>query len=122
MREDQRIRLEEINERLVDVLLDEADPDNWPGAGILPADMSKEDRGDRYWSKKNAAMTTVLIADNMKLLVNTKEALGRDPLEAPEMDDVIDRAEQKAAKRLKEIAEKTGHAAFADRTYGKTSH
>lgn len=122
MRDDQRQRLEEINELLVDVLLDEADPRVWPGYGMDQRDLSKDERGDRYWSKKNAAMTTVLIGSNLKLIENTKESLGRDPYKEPEMDGVIDRAEAAAAKRIDEIVNKAGYKEFTERARGKVPH
>lgn len=122
MREDQRQRLEAINELLLEELITEADPRQWPGAGKSADKWTKQERGDRYWCKKNAAMTGALIGGNLKLLANTKEALGRTPYTDDELDDVIARAEAKAAKRLDEIASRTGYQAFAERTYGKGTH
>ena len=39
MREDQKKRLEALSEKLIDVVLEEADPDFWPGAGQPLADV-----------------------------------------------------------------------------------
>ena len=57
MRPDQIERLKDLTERLADVFLLEADPAEWPGSGVAPADLSQQERGDRFWSKKNAMAT-----------------------------------------------------------------
>lgn len=57
MREDQYLKLQALHAKLVDVALVEADPENWSGAGHLPRELSQQDRGDRYWCKKNAVAT-----------------------------------------------------------------
>ncbi|ERK15909.1 hypothetical protein L581_0256 [Serratia fonticola AU-AP2C] len=36
MHNDYRTRLTVLSDKLTDVVLDEADPDNWPGAGKEP--------------------------------------------------------------------------------------
>lgn len=61
MRDDQIKRLKALSEGLADVVLEEANPDNWPGAGKSLADLSREERGDRHWSKKNAAASMTLL-------------------------------------------------------------
>jgi hypothetical protein len=57
MRPDQIQRLQDLSESLADRFIDEADPSGWPGGGMLPADMSQQERGDSYWCKKNAMAT-----------------------------------------------------------------
>lgn len=52
MRPDQLVRLAELSEKLADVVLEEADPAEWPGANMPLASLSQQERGDRYWSKK----------------------------------------------------------------------
>lgn len=61
MRQDQYERLQDLEEKLTDVLLAESDPDRWPGRGIEASAMDKSTRGDRYWCKKNAVATLSLI-------------------------------------------------------------
>lgn len=61
-------KLEELQERLADVFLDEADPRNWPGADVKQVDMKQQDRGDRVWIKKNAMGTVNLICRITTLL------------------------------------------------------
>lgn len=103
MRDDQKILLAEIEERLVDALLEEADPNMWNGAGQPLADMDQETRGNRYWCKKNAQATLALALNVNKLTANTKEALGRDPYKESELDDQIRMAEKQAAKLLEKV-------------------
>ena len=61
MRQDQYERLQALEEKLLDVFLVEADPDEWPGAGMKMAAMDAQTRGDRYWVKKNAAASGILV-------------------------------------------------------------
>jgi len=103
MRPDQRKRLAELSDRLIEVVLEEADPDFWPGAGQSLADVDQETRGNRYWCKKNAQATFVLVTSVEKLTANTKEMLGRDPYKNHELDAQIARAEKVAGEMLKKI-------------------
>lgn len=57
----QLARMAELQERIADVVLDEADPDNWPGQGKTLAALTAGERGDRYWCKKNAAASFALL-------------------------------------------------------------
>jgi hypothetical protein len=61
MRPDQLTRLQELSERLADAFILEADPTEWPGDGQSPADLTQEDRGNRYWCKKNAMATGAVL-------------------------------------------------------------
>src|SRR3546814_16937371 len=60
MREDQYTRLLDLEEKLTEQFLAEADPVNWSADGLTPKDMSKDQRGDRYWCKKKAVATIAL--------------------------------------------------------------
>lgn len=67
MRPDQIERLKSLSEGLADVVLDEANPENWPGTGKTMAELTREERGDRHWSKKNAAATMTLLVKVMSI-------------------------------------------------------
>ena len=41
MREDQYQRMKELSEKLADAFILEADPDDWPGAGLKPNQMTQ---------------------------------------------------------------------------------
>jgi hypothetical protein len=118
MRPDQAERLAQLEESLIDVYLDEADPANWPGVGTAGEHMTKEERGDRYWSKKNAAATVMLAMETRKLIANDKGALGRDPYSDGEMDRKIHDAEKRAADLVKKVQDGTSRAGFLKRAAG----
>lgn len=67
MDDEQASKIEALQSKLIDELLFEADPDNWPGTFSEtgerkhPFEMTQEERGDRFWSKKNANATLSLI-------------------------------------------------------------
>lgn len=118
MREDQYRRLLALQERLIDVAIEEADPDRWPGAGIEAASMDKSTRGDRYWCKKSAAATIMLEA-RIAARISSEQAAARaglppastdEPPPDDDLDDEIARFESAAAKQL---------AKFRVRTVGK---
>lgn len=68
MRKDQLKQLESLQEKLIDVLLVEADPDNWPAAEKLPMDLTRDERGDRYWCKKNASASLSVLNKVMGII------------------------------------------------------
>ena len=91
MREDQYLELKQLGEQLIDVALDELNPNNWSGAGRKLSELSRDDRGDRYWSKKNAGQTLTIII-KMQSLTGMIERAGfsdvaRDPVVDNEIDD-----------------------------------
>ena len=110
MTPEQSARLLALNDRIAEVLLEEMDPDNWSGAGIALVNMDKEQRGNRYFDKKNAAMTAVLYIDNAKLLENSKASLGRDPYKDDELDKKIAKAEKEAGQLLDKVKKKASRA------------
>lgn len=55
MRPEQVERLAKIEEDLVDIFTTECEPKKWPGMA------SAQERGDRYWHKKNALSTLQLV-------------------------------------------------------------
>lgn len=110
MREDQYNKLADLQEKLCDVILYEADPDNWPGSGKPLKDLSQGERGDRYWSKKNAAATLTLLNKVVSIGTRTNLDTGGNKDDKPEDDIDLDRqmrkAEQEAAKILKRFQER----------------
>lgn len=52
MHQDYKTRLTVLSGKLTDAVLEDADPDNWPGAGKKPSELTKYERGDRFWDKK----------------------------------------------------------------------
>ena len=106
MRDDQRERLEGLTEKLAEVVLMEADPDEWPGAHVPMAAWSQQERGDRYWCKRNAAATLGLLERLQRTLTDQATAEGAKA-EQRQADDELDReineAERRAAKLLAKV-------------------
>lgn len=126
MRQDQFDKLQALSERLTDVALDEADPDQWPGAGWKPSELTKEQRGDRYWSKKNAVATFSLIGRIHQLTDHIREASAGGGADAgavkePEedLDAEINAAEKEAAKLLDKMQRGARKQEFDKRVHGK---
>lgn len=125
MRQDQFERLQGLSEKLVDVLIGEADADQWPGAGWKPHELTKEQRGDRYWCKKNAVATLAVI-DRVHRLIDVARSAsaggGADPGavkdEDAELDAEINSAEKEAAKLLDKVQRDAKHAEFKKRVHG----
>ncbi len=110
MRADQLLKLQQIEERLIDVLLQEADPDQWPGKDIPLAMLSRDDRGNRYWCKKNAAATLSVITKTVMLQnVQARGGWSGDASNDSDMDSEISRAEREAEKRLTAFQARLGH-------------
>jgi len=98
MRPDQLERLRDLEERLADVVLEEADPDTWPGAGRPLAGLSREERGNRFWCKRNAAATFGLLERTVRTLADASTPhTGRTPEHEDELGNEIERMEREAA-------------------------
>lgn len=126
MRQDQYERLQAISEKLTDVLLEEADPEKWPGAGIPLGTMDKATRGDRYWSKKNAVGTVALIQriDGLTQAIRTASASGNGAAAvtegADELDTEVAEAEAQAAQLLDKVQKDARKKEFDKRVHGKS--
>ena len=104
MRPDQLERMQDLAEKLADVVLEEADPETWPGAGIPLADLTQQQRGDRFWSKKNAAATFVLLGKVAEIIARRADGSSEKSGDNGEdMERTIARAEKEAAKALERI-------------------
>lgn len=127
MNADQIRRLGILTEKLADVVLEEADPDNWSGKGVPIANMDQKSRGDRYWCKKNAAASMSLLDRAQSLLVRAthvpppSQAPGVEGGEEPEVDidSEISSYEAKAAKLLDKVKRGAKKATFDQKVHGK---
>lgn len=103
-------RLDELADEITPVLLEEADPKNWSGAGKKIADMDKGERGDRFWDKKNASSTAALLVKIHAVIELTENAskgrARRDGarIEIEELADELARAEREAKQIMTRIA------------------
>lgn len=99
MRDDQIVRLQALTERLGEVVINEIDPHNWPGADKKPGELTQQERGDRYWCKKNAAATMTLLLKT----VNIAGILNRNK-PAPDAGTAIDELDGELAAAEREAA------------------
>lgn len=102
MRPDQLARMQELSEKLADVVLEEADPAEWPGAGVPLAALTQQERGDRYWCKKNAAATFSLLERTASLMGSNSIGISARP-DDEELDKQIAAKEREAAKLLDKV-------------------
>lgn len=127
MRQDQYEALQVRGEQLIDLFLEESNPDKWPGVGIEPAKMDKSTRGDRYWCKKDAVATLAAAQRIATLLdvVRRKTAGGENTPDAvtPDQDDLdkeITEAEREAQRALDKARKAAQRTSFTKRAHGKT--
>lgn len=97
MRDDQIVRLQALTERLGEVVISEIDPHNWPGHDKTLTELTQQERGDRYWCKKNAAATMTLLLKT----VNIAGILNRQK-PAPDAGHVIDELDGELAAAERE--------------------
>lgn len=111
MRDDQITRLQALSERLGEVVITEVDPHNWPGAEKLPAELSQEERGNRYWCKKNAAatMTLLLKVVNIAGIMNRQKPAPDAGHAVDELDGELAAAEREAQAIIDRM-QKAGNA------------
>lgn len=116
MRPDQLDRLTSLHDRLLEVALTDADPQNWIGAGKKPSELSRDERGDAKWCRSLAVQTVALTMHVTRLLQNpvtggavVPDAPPAKPAEGePEdMEAEIQRFEQAASQVLERAAGKT---------------
>lgn len=103
MSPDQIKRFADVYERLVESAIEEADPENWAGAGKRTAQMDKTERGDRVWDKKSAALSLQLVA-NARMLMQ-----GGEPQDDDERERMVDDAQKEAAKIIDRIEKSLSH-------------
>jgi hypothetical protein len=132
MRQDQYEKLQLLEEKLLDVFLEEADPANWPGQGLKISAMDKQTRGDLYWVRKTAASAAVLRGKVLTMIDDTQQAgrtpalpAGEDPLpdgdaEGSQLDADIASAEREAQKLITEMQRSA--AGPAKRAFDKKAH
>lgn len=108
MRTDQITTLDELSEQLMDVFLEEANPDNWTGAAVGAKAMTPDIRGARHWDMKNANQAGALMARALDLRDRLKGIQGpsEKPDDAAEAD--VRKFEKQAKALLSRVAEKQG--------------
>lgn len=108
MRPEQVTSLVALEEELVDVFAKECKPAEWPGMD------SKDDRGDRYWHKKNALATLTLVGRIQTVLRDARTDGGTEQTgksDAPDQDaDEVSIEKEAAALEKQGVALLKRHA------------
>ena len=126
MRQDQYERLQTLSEQLADVFLVEADPSGWTGASTPIREMSQQQRGDRYWEKKNAVATLSLIGRIAHLRgiiqLDSHKGEGAAAVEEPKnlLDEEISAAEKEAKRLMSKLDHATRKKEFDKHVHGKS--
>ena len=121
MRPDQFERIKDLAERLADAFIMEADPDEWPGAGTPMSEWSKDVRGDRHWTKKNAIGTGAVLRQTLDLLSRDKlsSTVPGSTAEEDDLDAQIRAAEKKATAAVNRALDQARKAVFDERVHGR---
>lgn len=109
-------RMRKLEEKLADVVLDEADPDSWPGKSKSLADLTAGERGDRYWCKKNAAASFALLA-RCSVFVTGAPSSGDD--DEVSIDKQIAKREAEAQRLLDTTLNQARKSSFDEKIRGK---
>jgi hypothetical protein len=122
MRDDQLQRLADLSEKLADKFLLEADPDEWPGAGKGPADLSQQERGDGYWAKKNAMATGGVLRYTLDLIAKRAPVAGEGEAGGDaDMDKQIREAERRSKKLVDDALARAKRKPEFDKRVGNGS-
>lgn len=127
MRQDQYEKLQALEEKLADVFIGEAEPEQWPGHGIAPSAMDQKTRGDRYWVKKNAVATLSLMQRvattigqvQLRGAGTTPETSSGDGEAQDHLDDEVRGYEKEAATLLREMQEGAKKTVFDRKVHGR---
>ena len=123
MRADQFERLQLLQTKLVERALFDCDPDNWSGAGMKAADMTRDQRGDAHWSRKISVGTLSVLTKVVTLIGTTQGSFAappspEDPVEE-DLDAEIATAEREAAALLDQVQQSARKVTFDKRARGK---
>lgn len=120
MRPDQIQRLQDLAEKLADSFIFEADPQEWPGQGKAPAELTQQERGDAYWAKKNAMATGGVLRYTLDLVDKHIGGNTDDPSRDADLDNRIRDAEKRAAAAVNRVIGKA-KGEFDKRVHGSAA-
>ena len=122
MRDDQYSKLQDLATKITDVVIHDADPDNWIGTGIPAKDLTREQRGDAYWSRRLASSSLSVLMRVTSVLgqMQNQASRGITPVESSEEKDDLDAeikaAEKEAGKLLKTLTSREALKAKFDKS------
>lgn len=109
MTPDQLKRLNDLSEKLAEVAIVDADPENWVGFGELPKDLTAADRGNAVWCRKVALATISVLSRVVAITAQVQTvAIPRQPGQEETdgdnlLNDEIDAAEREGKRLLDEL-------------------
>lgn len=97
-------QLKKLSEKMIDVVIAEADPSTWAGANKTLDEMTEQERGDRYWCKKNAnqVITTAVKLETLIALCERKNTSPNTEV-VQNVESKIIQFENAAKKRLERL-------------------
>jgi hypothetical protein len=100
MRPDQIARLRDVEEKLADLFIDEANPDNWPCPGEASHKIDSDARSNRFRCKRAAIDTGALLVRTQSLMQIVEGEGDRSPDMDRWLEQDIGRAEEAAKKAV----------------------
>jgi hypothetical protein len=100
----QAARLHALQDKLLETVFREADPDNWIGGNTPTAELDRDARGDRYWCMKVAAQAVGIYA-RLDAISGQSGEIGTAKA-GEDLDDEIKRSEREAKKILARVQER----------------
>lgn len=89
MRLDQFAKLQDLSEKLADVVITDVDPKSWAGAGLTAAAMTQTQRGDAFWSRK-MALSSISVLVRVQGLIHATQQFGDTPPSSVPVADPVD--------------------------------
>lgn len=122
MRDDQYGKLQDLATKIADVVIHDADPDNWIAVNVPAKDLSREERGDAYWCRRLATSSLSVLMKVTSVLgqIKHQEKNGLNPVEsddeADDLDQEIKDAEREAGRLLKQLTSREALKAKFDKS------
>ena len=101
-------RLQDLGDKLVDVVLIDANPDNWVGKGLNPNQLTQQERGDAYWCRKMAVASLSVLTKiaNLTEIIQNNSKKGSSPVNVSDdrlLEDEVKAAEKEGEKLLSDL-------------------
>ena len=122
MKAEQYLKLQDLIERLTDVVISDADPDNWIGKDIKPNDLTQVQRGDAYWCRKMAVASLAVLTRVVTLveIIQNQSKKGSGAAEVTDNDRELEAAVASAEKEAGSLLDKLQRR--QKKLSGKQSH
>jgi len=125
MRPDQWQRLQAVAEKVAEIAITDCDPENWAHSDKTSKELSRDQRGDAYWSRRQAIATCGVLARIHHLVANHniigETSTAGSPDDAPEqtLERMIYEAELQGEDLLDRVQRSVSRADFLTRANAK---